>query len=164
MSASQRVVLLSGCGEAPSEADVRFRLTYEGPLRASQGDPTCKQSEPPGRAAHKHELRKHFHKQLKILWKTHPGLLYSPRRIRPSSEGEGTIPYDEFIARDYQNNGYRFVPLVRENQLLLCGLDILFLRKDPPGSLIHAGDIDNCRISSDWTPLISSEWDHPISG
>jgi branched-chain amino acid transport system substrate-binding protein len=22
----------------------------------------------------------------------------------------------------------------------------------------------NCRISSDWTPLISSEWDHPISG
>ena len=21
-----------------------------------------------------------------------------------------------------------------------------------------------CRISSDWTPLISSEWDHPISG
>ena len=22
----------------------------------------------------------------------------------------------------------------------------------------------NCRISSDWTHLISSEWDHPISG
>ena len=22
----------------------------------------------------------------------------------------------------------------------------------------------SCRISSDWTPLISSEWDHPISG
>jgi hypothetical protein len=23
---------------------------------------------------------------------------------------------------------------------------------------------DHCRISSDWTPLISFEWDHPISG
>lgn len=24
-----------------------------------------------------------------------------------------------------------------------CGLDVLFLRYDPPGSLVHAGDLDN---------------------
>jgi hypothetical protein len=25
-------------------------------------------------------------------------------------------------------------------------------------------EMPDCRISSDWTHLISSEWDHPISG
>lgn len=39
--------------------------------------------------------------------------------------------------------GYRFVPLVREETSLLCSLDILFLRRDIPGSVIDAGDIDN---------------------
>jgi len=34
---------------------------------------------------------------------------------------------------------------------------------------VHMGVIPlafelGCRISSDWTHLISSEWDHPISG
>lgn len=39
--------------------------------------------------------------------------------------------------------GYQFVPLVLESFSLLCSLDILFLRRDIPGSALHAGDIDN---------------------
>ena len=35
------------------------------------------------------------------------------------------------------------MPLVREDWSLLCSVSILFLRRDPPGSVIHAGDIDN---------------------
>lgn len=39
--------------------------------------------------------------------------------------------------------GFRFVPLVRKNWFLNCSLDILFLRRDPPGSVTNHGDIDN---------------------
>jgi hypothetical protein len=35
------------------------------------------------------------------------------------------------------------VPLVREDISLLCSLNILFLRRDIPGSVITAGDLDN---------------------
>ncbi len=49
----------------------------------------------------------------------------------------------EDIASQYQESGFRFVPLVRESLSLLCSLDVLFLRRDFPGSVISAGDIDN---------------------
>lgn len=43
-----------------------FRLTYEGILLgATVGN---------NRPKHKHELRKHFHKQLLRFWQTHPYL------------------------------------------------------------------------------------------
>jgi hypothetical protein len=35
------------------------------------------------------------------------------------------------------------VPLVREEYSLLCSLNILFLRRDIPGSVVSAGDLDN---------------------
>lgn len=41
-------------------------------------------------------------------------------------------------------NGNRFVPLVSEAGGFTCSLDVLFLRRDNPGSLIeHGGDVDN---------------------
>jgi hypothetical protein len=49
----------------------------------------------------------------------------------------------DFLAGQFARNGYNFVPLVTERLLLLCRLDVLFLRPDPPGSLIKSGDIDN---------------------
>ena len=50
----------------------------------------------------------------------------------------------EVIADRYNEFGYRFVPLVREEISLLCSLHILFLRRDGrPGSVIQGGDIDN---------------------
>jgi hypothetical protein len=39
--------------------------------------------------------------------------------------------------------GWHFVPLVTQDLCLLCGLDILFLRPDPPGGVVESGDIDN---------------------
>jgi hypothetical protein len=47
---------------------MRFRLTYEGPLRPTQGEPRENQGNP--LAEHKHEIRRYFHGQLKQLWAT----------------------------------------------------------------------------------------------
>jgi|SRR5712671_1984533 len=51
---------------------MEFQLTYQGPLYAIQRDPTNAQRDP--RANHKHDLRRHFHKQLKRLWHITPYL------------------------------------------------------------------------------------------
>ena len=53
-------------------------------------------------------------------------------------------PWLEHLASQYCRNGYRFVPLVREENGFSCSLDITFLRRDNVGSLIrNGGDIDN---------------------
>jgi hypothetical protein len=49
----------------------------------------------------------------------------------------------EIVAEMHKSLGYRFVPLVVDRWELLCSLDVLFLRRDIPGSALHAGDIDN---------------------
>jgi hypothetical protein len=53
------------------------------------------------------------------------------------------VPLVDYIASQFRENNYRFVPLVCEEFSLLCSLDILFLRRDIPGSALEAGDIDN---------------------
>ena len=52
-------------------------------------------------------------------------------------------PMAQVVADQNQEFGYRFVPLVRQDISLLCSVSILFLRRDIPGSVISAGDIDN---------------------
>jgi hypothetical protein len=106
---------------------MRFRLTYEGELRATQRDAQGQQKDP--LAIHKQTVRKEFHRQLKYLWNTNKFL--SERREdpntktadhRPVSDGRAyyvgedheKIPLWEAVARKYEENGYRFVPLVRE--------------------------------------------------
>jgi hypothetical protein len=133
---------------------MRFRLTYEGELKASQKDPLGDQ--PDRLAQHKQEIRKVFHKQLKHLWQTNKFL--REHRMDPTQEmlsypvknsaeisrvEDKKISMSEWVANNYRENGYRFVPLVRESISLYCSLDILFLRRDIPGSLISAGDLDN---------------------
>lgn len=135
---------------------MRFRLTYEGELRSSQRDPLDGQSD--RLAEHKQAIRKVFHRQLKHLWATNKFL--SERREhpkhgnvdhRPVGDGnayfgappEEKVPLSEFIGDMYRENGYRFVPLVRDEWSLLCSLRVLFLRRDIPGSVISAGDLDN---------------------
>ena len=133
---------------------MRFRLTYEGELRPTQRDPEANQREP--LAAHKHNIRRAFHLQLKQLWatnkflKNHKLSRNSIRHLRPVADEasywgteETTGPMAEVIADHYKEFGYRFIPLVREEISLLCSVKILFLRRDIPGSAISAGDIDN---------------------
>lgn len=137
MSAPRKVVLLRGL-EEPRDDDMRFRLTYGGALRSTQGDPRCGQSEPLGRALHKHDIRKVFHRQLKELWNTHR---YLKNWVAPFADK--SMPVPEYLASQNQLNGFRFVPLVRDELFLLCSLDVLFLRKEMPGGVMIAGDIDN---------------------
>jgi hypothetical protein len=157
--AEKRVVYLPRpIDDPPWEPWMRFRLTYEGELRASGRDPENGQRDP--LAGHKQAIRKKFHAQLKRLWETNkflkehqlrrdefhlrPGIV--PSLIGSLLTGTGTgefRPLAEHIASNFQRERYRFAPLVCEDFSLLCSLDILFLRRDFPIGVVSAGDLDN---------------------
>jgi len=151
--------------EVDEEPILKFRLTYEGVLFASQpskdfcpkGDcPIKAQSRQVKMADHKQELRKHFHQQLKQIWETNPVLkdlkvmsghpLASHRPISDSRAylgGELNLHIKDHLADRYGQFGYKFCPMVIEDFKLLCSLDILFLRRDVPGNALEKGDLDN---------------------
>jgi hypothetical protein len=136
-----KVVLLSGL-ENDVEPLMRFRLCYEGDLRPTQRDALG--TERDKLAPHKQQIRRCFHRQLKHLWETNEFLRESRRRPDGNiGVGEGRLKLSEYLASQYQKFGYRFVPLVIDELSLLCSLEMLFLRRDVPGSVIVAGDIDN---------------------
>jgi len=134
---------------------LRIILTYTGELIGKQKDPL--EGRPDKTAGHVHEIRRVFHQQLREHWRTNSFL--SQHKSFPSDYGiehstpDGISRYasdqherkllSDFIPDLHKLNGYRFLPLVRENWRLQCELDILFLRKNPPGSIVQAGDIDN---------------------
>ena len=107
------------------ETEVEFHLIYQGKLPAAGSSGT--------RAREKHDIRKVFHKQLVSLWNTQPFL---------AQFGKSTLGSE--LPHRYDRCGYRFMPLVCEWFMAACALDILFLRRDGPGSLVRSGgDIDN---------------------
>lgn len=144
---------------------MRFRLTYTGPLKPTQdrqvpADP----NKTAHRSEHKHDIRHAFHLQLKQLWENTKYLrehTVDPAAIGPhaypssiavsgvftgqlSIRAPGSqVPLNEYLASEYAEYGYNFVPLVRESEHLSCALRILFLRRDPPGGIYNLGDIDN---------------------
>jgi hypothetical protein len=136
-----RAVLMHDPDFDSCEEALEFRLTYEGELVGASRKDT--------RARHKHEIRRVFHKQLRRLWEITPALA-NARNTDPAS---GRLRFDApkgpvftrfaWLGDQFQRSGYNFVPLVTEDLSLLCGISILFLRPDPPGSLIKSGDIDN---------------------
>lgn len=125
---------------------MEFRLTYEGLLFATQRDPVDQQADP--RATHKRDLRKVFHTQLKRLWDVNPYLKYGyPVTFDWQSNPTSGVTHGgnlaDWLAPNYQRGAYQCVPLVRKELGLICSLKILFLRPDPPGSVLRSGDIDN---------------------
>jgi hypothetical protein len=118
-----------------------LRLTYAGPLLGASRTNT--------RAEHKHAIRRVFNPQLRRFWDMHPLLRNARKNPYPvgaylgPNYGEENPHLWQHLATLYERNGYNFVPLVREDSYLLCSVRILFLRPDPPGSLIKSGDIDN---------------------
>jgi Holliday junction resolvase RusA-like endonuclease len=91
-----------------------FMLFYRGSLK-SNGNPK-----------HKHNIRKHFHPQLKQLWNQEP-LLHFQSVVEP-------VKVDDF----------RFKPLVCQELHLVAQLHVTLLRPEAPGSIITTGgDIDN---------------------
>lgn len=124
---------------------MEFRLTYEGPLPATQGNEvgSAKSSKP----QQKHEIRRRFHPQLKRLWEITP-FLKTGVRSGPSAliteESPDSIDLSlEALAAKHGCDGWGFVPLVTAQLNLICALDILVLRPHAPGDVISAGDLDN---------------------
>jgi hypothetical protein len=124
---------------------MRFRFVYQGELRSNQRDPLGNQSNK--LAKHKQAIRKALHRKLKYFWET--SWFLGRQEVYPKDYGIGSsapdklIPLIDAVAHSHQENGYRFVPLVRKDWRLACSLHVIFLRHDPPGSIVHAGDLDN---------------------
>jgi len=115
---------------------VEFRLVYKGRL------PAAGRGGGASRVTEKHEIRLAMHEQLRTLWREHPGLRGWEKPANPASQ-EGRTDAD-IMADNYRRGDVRFLPLVNSKAGLACALDILFLRRDPPGSpIITGGDIDN---------------------
>jgi len=117
----------------PSEDDLQLRLTYEGLLLGASRTNT--------RAAHKHDIRRCFHKQLKRFWDVHPFLgKMSLQDANQPSKHYAILP---FLEKRYERHGYHFIPLVTDFFTLSCTINILLLRPDAPGSIVQSGDLDN---------------------
>lgn len=114
---------------------VEFRLVYKGRIPSQQSDAANKA---------KHQVRLAMHEQLRILWREHSVLREWEKTGPFSLKGQRARTNADLIADDFQRCNMRFVPLVNSKSGLACALDILFLRRDPPGSpIITGGDIDN---------------------
>ena len=141
----QRFVLLDDPYNPPDKGRfMQFRLTYEGPLFATQRDPISGQQDK--RGVHKHDIRQMFHVQLKRLWDIVPhlkaGTDSGPNPLTFGGAQQAPRDIASLSAR-HSLYGWNFVPLVTQDLSLLCGLDILFLRPDRPGVVLRSGDIDN---------------------
>lgn len=121
---------------------LEFRLLYQGQLLGASRSNT--------RADHKHHLRKEFHKQLKVLWKTKSPL--KERRSRNLVElhvnredptAVGHASYEEYLAKTFTYHGFSFIPVVTGELFLSCSLDVLFLRPGDQRLVYENGDIDN---------------------
>jgi hypothetical protein len=114
---------------------VEFRLIYEGPLRAN------------GDRREKHSIRRGLHPQLAELWERQSPLSEVKRSSRSTESPEQpriTKSGLDLVADKFQRSGFRFAPIVTKELELVCGVNILFLRRESPGDLIRSGgDIDN---------------------
>ena len=143
--------IMSAIGEGEN---VQFRLRYSGPLPADG----CKKP-----LEVKHMIRAKLHPQLLDVCGRTPALRNLVADIlgqssRPDLRGTGpevrrTVealnPDLSHIGSKYRFGDFQFVPLVVEALHMVCELDILFLRREQPGSLIskpkdeYGGDLDN---------------------
>ncbi len=134
---------------------MRFRLIYSGELKSNQRDPVTGQRD--RLADHKFAIRREFHKQLKHHWSSNwflssarvyakdygATISASDNAARWGVDENERVPLANAVAHNHELYGCHFVPLVRKEWRLTCSLEILFLRHDPPGSIIRAGDLDN---------------------
>ena len=103
---------------------MEFTLTYRGPLKAN------------ARPKDKHEIRRKFHEQLRVLW-TQPPL--NDRRGLVSSK-----PDTDDVSVIVERSGFRFAPLVSTKLHAIAELRVLLLRPEPSGTIItQGGDLDN---------------------
>ncbi len=107
---------------------MRFTLTYRGLLGGSGS-----------KASHKHEVRRELHSQLRDLWQHEPLREYAGKWLSSS-----TNPEDKMVGIALRSvGGYSFAVLVQDDLQLVAELDILLLRPQAPGAIVHHTDIDN---------------------
>jgi hypothetical protein len=108
--------------------EVNFRLTYHGPLKAASQSDT--------RRVDKHAIRAAFSEQLKQFFAARNDAF-----LDEEVKSIGVHNIDDVLI----NRGpFVCLALVREKLNLVCDLDVLFLRRENPGSLIGSGgDLDN---------------------
>jgi hypothetical protein len=115
-------------------------LHYRGLLKAN------------GNAAHKQQIRAHFHKQLQALWQQPPldqlrVAAFYPTRSDPGHDYKTLM----LLAQGIQMpslvvavGNIQFVPLVSTKLNAVAELDITLLRPEPAGRILASGgDIDN---------------------
>ena len=110
---------------------MEFTLHYRGPLKAA--------STRNKRKDHKHCLRRHFHNQLKELWK-----------LPQLSEFDNALAIPEPTMAEESRTllrhvgQYHFAPLVGSYFALVASLEVIMLRPEPEGWIFQrSGDIDN---------------------
>jgi hypothetical protein len=130
---------------------MKFTLTFDGDLPSAGGSK---------RLSEKWEIRRFLQPQLAELWETSPILSRLAKFSKLPNAGGISIFEQHHSCPDYPApdpsftyidvceplyvEGHSFLPLIRDSLALVCGLDILFLRKEEPGKLVeHGGDIDN---------------------
>jgi len=125
------------------EKAVDFSLVYRGSL------PACQPKD--GKAAAKQKIRLEFSNQLNKLWQEESVLretignqgfapaILEDRRIKLEHPHLG----QKYAHARVEAFGYRILPLVTCFGGLVCHLTIEFLRRDEPGGVFNAGDIDN---------------------
>jgi hypothetical protein len=135
---------------------MKFTLTFDGDLPSAANRNK--------RVREKWDIRRQIHDQLNTLWCKSQVLravlvnsITNPDdaaiAIRHNDDPEVAPIWHDFPWQDtgivnlcspILVNGYRCLPLVRKSLHLTCELDILFLRQQEPGELIHqGGDLDN---------------------
>lgn len=104
---------------------MEFTLFYDGKLTSNAN------------ASRKHQIRKQFHEQMKVLWDQEP-LAHLKNGIL-----QGSGPEDPPGVPTHRKK-FEFVPLVHSYLQLVAELDITMLLPGPPGQIIRrGGDLDN---------------------
>jgi hypothetical protein len=115
--AKTRVLKHDSYNELDAQADMEFRLSYDGELLGASQNRT--------RAPHKHAIRKYFHRQLKRLWEATPALQKLGYWSAITSPFEQNYSVAQQTADNHQLGKYRFLPLATRDLDLIVGLDIL---------------------------------------
>ncbi len=103
---------------------MRFSLFYRGPLKSS------------GNAKEKHNLRKHFHRQLKEYWPNCQLQRYQ-KVLEPN-------PIGREVSIIKQVGAFNFASIVSSRLKMVAELSLQILRPQIPGHIVsHGGDLDN---------------------
>ena len=151
MNPPNRIVLRDDPTFSSLDKFMKFHLHYEGPLYSGSGE--ARDGQVDKRGGHKHDVRRAFHKQLKHWWDVCPAISnlhggydilgFPPEKRTNQGFGAEAPLFKDVLAEVHDVGGNNFVPLVCKELSVLCGIDILMLRRDRPGGILQSRDIDN---------------------